>query len=86
MADELETKYGMMTDGMVALKRDLAERSKLDELSKGIKGPVVTFTDGPIELWGAKAMMTAAYQRITKAVFKSFIPFAIAGCDHRWLC
>lgn len=52
--DELETKYGMMTDGMVALKRDLRERAKLDELSKGIKGSVVTFTDGPIELWGAK--------------------------------
>ena len=43
-----------MSDGMVALKRDLAERTKLDELSKGIKGPVITFTDGPIELWGAK--------------------------------
>ncbi len=52
--DELETKYGTMTDGMVALKRDLRERSMLDELSKGIKGSVVTFTDGPIELWGAK--------------------------------
>ncbi len=52
--DELETKYGLMTDGIVALKRDLGERSKLDELSKGVKGPVVTFTDGPIELWGAK--------------------------------
>ena len=52
--DELETKYGMMTDGMVALKRDLRERSMLDELSKGIKGSVATFTDGPIELWGAK--------------------------------
>ena len=43
-----------MSDGMVALKRDLAERSKLDELSKDIEGQVVTFTDGPIELWGAK--------------------------------
>lgn len=43
-----------MSDGMVALKRDLAERMKLDELSKGIKGQVVTFTDGPIELWGAQ--------------------------------
>ncbi len=52
--DELETKYGMMTDGMVALKRDLRERAELDKLSKRIKGPVVTFTDGPIELWGAK--------------------------------
>ena len=52
--DELETKYGTMSDGMVALKRDLRERAELEELSKGVKGPVVTFTDGPIELWGAK--------------------------------
>ena len=52
--EELETKYGTMSDGMVALKRDLRERAELEELSKGIKGPVVTFTDGPIELWGAK--------------------------------
>ena len=52
--EELETKYGTMSDGMVALKRDLRERTELEELSKGVKGPVVTFTDGPIELWGAK--------------------------------
>ncbi|MBN1453167.1 MAG: DNA double-strand break repair nuclease NurA [Anaerolineales bacterium] len=52
--DELETKYGTMTEGMVALKRDLRERSMLDESSKEITGSVVTFTDGPIELWGAK--------------------------------
>jgi hypothetical protein len=43
-----------MSDGMVALRRDLKEREKLDELSKGLEGSVVTFTDGPIELWGAK--------------------------------
>ena len=52
--DELETRYGPMTEGIVALKRDLRERSMLEELSKGIKGPVATFTDGPIELWGAR--------------------------------
>ena len=52
--DELETKYGTMTEGIVALKRDLRERTMLDELSRGLKGSVVTFTDGPIELWGAK--------------------------------
>jgi hypothetical protein len=43
-----------MSDGMVALRRDLKERAKLDELSKRYEGKVVTFTDGPIELWGAK--------------------------------
>jgi hypothetical protein len=52
--DELLPNGNPMTDGMVALKRDISERMKLDELSKGVKGPVVTFTDGPIELWGIK--------------------------------
>jgi len=50
-----------LSDGMVALRRDLAEREKLDELSKGIKGQVVTFTDGPIELWGAKGDDAQSY-------------------------
>jgi hypothetical protein len=50
-----------LSDGMVALKRDVAERTKLDELSKGIKGPIVTFTDGPVELWGAKGEDTKSY-------------------------
>ncbi len=50
-----------MSDGMVALKRDLSERVKLDKLSKGIKGQVVTLTDGPIELWGAKGDDAQSY-------------------------
>ena len=50
-----------MSEGMVALKRDLAERIKLDNLSKGIGGQVVTFTDGPIELWGAKGEDAQSY-------------------------
>lgn len=50
-----------MSDGMVALRRDLSERARLDELSKDISGPVVTFTDGPIELWGAKGEDAHAY-------------------------
>ncbi len=52
--DEIETNYGTMTEGMIALKRDLRERTMLDELSRGLKGSIVSFTDGPIELWGAK--------------------------------
>jgi len=51
-----------MSDGMVALKRDLAERKKLDDLSKGLDGQVVTFTDGPIELWGAKGEDANSYE------------------------
>lgn len=43
-----------LSDGLVALKRDLAERKKLDELSQRFEGGIVTLTDGPLELWGAK--------------------------------
>lgn len=60
--DDLLPNGVPMSDGMVALKRDLAERQKLDELSKGIQGQVVTFTDGPIELWGAKGEDAGSYE------------------------
>ncbi len=52
--DDLLPNGTPITEGMVALKRDISERVKLDELSKNIDGQVVTLTDGPIELWGAK--------------------------------
>jgi hypothetical protein len=64
--EELFTKSGNpLSDGMVALKRDLDERSKLDELAAQFVGeaPVITFTDGPIELWGsASGEDAAAYE------------------------
>ena len=59
--DDLLPNGNPMSDAMVALRRDLAERIKVDELSKGIQGLVVSFTDGPIELWGAKGEDAAAY-------------------------
>ena len=64
--DDLLPNGFPLSDGIVALKRDLAERTKLDELSKSIKGPVVTFTDGPIELWGAKGEDSQAYAEFSQ--------------------
>jgi hypothetical protein len=53
--EELITEYGsLLNEGMIALRRDLAERTKLAELAKNYPAPVITFTDGPIELWGNK--------------------------------
>lgn len=53
--DELLTPSGNpITDGMVALQRDLKERTKLYELAQNYPAPVITFTDGPIELWGVR--------------------------------
>ncbi|RJP50243.1 MAG: DNA double-strand break repair nuclease NurA [Anaerolineaceae bacterium] len=59
--DDLLSNGFPLSEGMVSLKRDIAERVKLDELSKGIAGQVITLTDGPIELWGAKGEDAAAY-------------------------
>jgi len=59
--DELLPNGILMSDGMVALRRDLSERAKLDELAKETPGSVVTLTDGPIELWGAKGEDPKAY-------------------------
>jgi hypothetical protein len=51
--EELFTASGNpVTEAMVALQRDLKERTKLDELAQDYPPPVITFTDGPIELWG----------------------------------
>ena len=55
-----------MSEGLVALKRDLSERTALDKLSKKIKGSVVTFTDGPIELWGAKGEDANSYEAVVQ--------------------
>ena len=53
--EKLDTRTGGMTDAMLALLRDLNERQALVDLaSQATTRPVITFTDGPLELWGAK--------------------------------
>jgi len=59
--DDLLSNGNPISDGMVAMRRDISERIKLDELSKGIKGPVINLTDGTLELWGAKGDDPQAY-------------------------
>ena len=42
---------GMISEGMVALKRDLREREALVELADELVHPAVSMTDGPLELY-----------------------------------
>jgi hypothetical protein len=46
-AEELEG----MSDDRLSLQRDLAERTRLLELASAAAPPVITLTDGPLELW-----------------------------------
>ena len=63
--EELFTaSHNLRSDAMIALDRDLKERAKLGELAKNYPPPVITFTDGPIELWGVRDGEDAAtYQK-----------------------
>ncbi len=42
---------GMLSEGMVALKRDLREREAILEWSSNLQSPAVSMTDGPLELY-----------------------------------
>lgn len=52
--EQLYSERGMITDTRLALLRDLGERRRLVELAAAAEQPVISFTDGPMELWGAK--------------------------------
>jgi hypothetical protein len=52
--EQLYTATGTLTEESVALMRDLNERRYLVELAEAAAPPVITFMDGPMELWGAK--------------------------------
>lgn len=52
--EQLYTSTGRITEASLALKRDLGERGILADLAEKATPPVVTFTDGPMELWGGK--------------------------------
>ena len=50
--DSLFTPSGVMiSEGMVALKRDLREREALAELADDLIQPAISMTDGPLELY-----------------------------------
>ncbi len=49
--DELYTPEGLITEGKIALMRDLSERQALVEFAEGESEGAITVTDGPLELY-----------------------------------
>ncbi len=48
---EMHLAGSRISERMVALMRDLRERELLSELAEGLTTPLITLTDGPLELW-----------------------------------
>jgi hypothetical protein len=49
--DALQTPGGTVSEDLIALLRDVRERKLLAEVTAGLPSPVVTLTDGPLELY-----------------------------------
>ena len=49
--DEVHTQNGLLSEGMIALMRDLDERKIMARLAKDKPQPVMALTDGPLELF-----------------------------------
>ena len=60
---ELYTDTGSITQEAIEFRRDIAEREKLLALAKEHTGTVITLTDGPVEIWGAKNAGEGDYQK-----------------------
>lgn len=70
--EQIHTETGLLSDALVALRRDLSERQALVERAAQATAPVITLTDGPIELWGAKDSQDAhEFRRSLEAYLSS---------------
>ena len=67
--DELLSNGQPISDGMVAMRRDINERIKLDEVSIGISGQIVNLTDGTSNCGGQKAMIRKPTQILSKSIW-----------------
>ncbi len=56
--EELFPDNNPLSEASLALLRDNLERTLLADLAETANSPVMTFTDGPMELWGAKDSQT----------------------------
>lgn len=66
--DDLETPTGYVSEEVVALQRDLKERTLLAELAASSEPPVVTLTDGPLELY-----REPAEDRLSRALLVDYL-------------
>ena len=62
-----------MQEKIVALIRDMREREILAELAVDVDGPVITFTDGPVELWGREVSLAASEEQEEKNYFDRYL-------------
>jgi hypothetical protein len=80
--DQMYTSTGRMSERMVALMRDLGERRLLADLALELDPPVVTLTDGPLELWeGSEDIDGREYQKMFKEYLAALLMLFMSGAS-----
>lgn len=69
--EKMYTDTGRLSEGLVALRRDLSERQLLAKLAQDAIPPIITLTDGPLELWTRRSGDQEA--REYEEAFKSYL-------------
>ena len=74
---------GRLTESLVALRRDLYERQLLAELAQEAEPPMITLTDGPLELWVGRdsGQDAQAYKATFDAYLKALHQLHQAGAS-----
>lgn len=75
--DKLSPSGAPASENLIALLRDVNEREKLAELAEDINGPLITLTDGPLELYH-EPREDQDYQRYFDRYLKAFGKLAMA--------
>jgi hypothetical protein len=60
---ELYTPHGMITEATLALMRDTNERTRLADLADHLEKPIITFTDGQMELMVSSGEEMTSFQK-----------------------
>jgi len=72
-----------MQEKIVALLRDMREREILADLAANAPRPVITFTDGPIELWGREVALDAEEVDAESTYFERYMQALIELHSHQ---
>lgn len=72
-AEDLYTETGTITEARLALMRDVEERTLLATLAEHARAPVITFTDGSMELWGSLDSTDTSYFQTQLEAYKNVL-------------
>lgn len=77
--EKLYTETGKLTDASLALIRDLSERKMILHMSDSLSKPILSITDGPMELWRSRDVLNSP---VYNSVYSEYLEIMRALMDR----